>query len=182
MPARRPVSAPLARRAGAAAILREQARGRVWGLEGAEERAIRVLALDDLAAVREAMRRIGVHPGGIAIMAPKAVFRLLLLPGVDPRAANIIKQEMLARGGDAAMADGVSFFSPEPTDVLLMGTLHQYGDLIAKLYRQPCFGLPGLAAAMAAVLARSAPGWNPPPRPPVRGAGEGAAGGPPAQC
>lgn len=108
------------------------------------------------------MRRLGVHPGGVAIMAPKAVFRLVLVRGIDPRAANIVKQELLARGGDAAVCDAVSRFCPDPSDILLMGTLHQYADLIEKLRRQRCFGLPALADALADALAAGAPGWRPP--------------------
>lgn len=129
---------------------------------------VRVLPPVGLAEARELMRSLGVHPGGVAIMAPKAVFRLVLLRGVDPRAANIVKQELLARGGEAALPEPVAAFRPEPVDVLLMATLHQYESLIAKLYRQPWFGLVDLAARLAEALAASAPGWTPPrpPRPP----------------
>ncbi len=130
--------------------------------DGGERRqAVRraeVVRAEDAAAAAQILRRIGVHPGGVAIMARKAVFRLVLLRDVDPRAANIIKQEMLARGGDAAVADSVAGFSPEPTDVLLMGTLAQYDDLVAKLRRQPYYGLPGWAEAIAAALGETSAG------------------------
>lgn len=138
--------------------------------EAAGNPRVRVLEAAGLAEVRERLRRLGVHPGGVAIMAPKAVFRLVEVAAVDPRAANIVKQEILARGGEAALPDCVSAFGPEPVDILLMGTLHQYASLIEKLYRQPCYGLPALAAALAAALSGSAPGWTP-PRPPSRGSG-----------
>lgn len=129
-----------------------------------------VLAASDLAGAVQMMRDLGVHPGGVEIMAPKAVFRLVLVRAVDPRAANIVKQEFLARGGDAALPFSVAAFTHEPVDMLLMGTLHQYGDLIEKLHRSPYFRLPALAAALAEALAASAPGWTPPPppRPPGR--------------
>ena len=41
---------------------------------------------------------MGVHPTGIALMAPKAVVEPLRLVGVRAPGANIIKQEMLAMG------------------------------------------------------------------------------------
>lgn len=117
-----------------------------------EPRRAEVVRADDLGAVAALMRRIGVHPGGVAIMARKAVFRLVLLRGVDPRAANIIKQEMLARGGDAAVSDSVARFAADPTDVLLMGTLAQYDGLVEKLRRQPYYGLPAWGEAITAAL------------------------------
>lgn len=123
---------------------------------------VHVLTLETLAGVQAEMRALGVHPGGIAAMAPKGVFRLLKVCGVDPRAANIIKQEMLARGGDAALPARVADFAPEPVDILLLGTLAQYTELIEKLYRQPCFGLPGLAAELTQALVAITPGWRPP--------------------
>lgn len=107
---------------------------------------------------------MGVHPGGIAIMAPKAVFRLVKVCGADPRAANIVKQEMLARGGDAAVPASVSDFDLGPADLLLAGTLSQYADLIEKLYRQPFYNMPHLAAELGRVLAATAPGWRAPVR------------------
>lgn len=131
-----------------------------------------VLDAGDLAGAVQLMRDLGVHPGGVEIMAPKAVFRLVLVRGVDPRAANIVKQEILARGGDAALPFSVAAFTREPVDMLLMGTLHQYADLIEKLFRSRYFRLPELAAALGTALAASAPGWVPPQpaNPPTDGA------------
>jgi len=84
-------------------------------------------------------------------MAPKAVHRVLKVTGLEPRQANIIKQEMLSRGGEAAVARGTVDGSVEKTDLLLMGTLKQFDGLIAKLKMQP-FGLPGLAEEIKTVL------------------------------
>ena len=52
------------------------------------------------------LKKMGVHPTGIALMAPKAVVEPLRLVGVRAPGANIIKQEMLAMGADAANAKG----------------------------------------------------------------------------
>lgn len=129
--------------------------------------AVTVLEQTGLQEVAEEMRTIGVHPGGVAIMAPKAVFRLVRLEGVDPRGAVIIKQELLSRGGDAALPRAASDFSLAPATVLLMGTLHQYAGLIRKLHAQPWYGLSHLAKLLAQALEESAPGWVA-PRPPFR--------------
>ncbi|OAT80691.1 dihydropteroate synthase [Desulfotomaculum copahuensis] len=94
---------------------------------------------------------IGADRTGCRLMAPKAVHRLLKLSGVNPKQANIIKQEMLGKGGEAAIARGAADGTVEETDVLLMGTLKQYEALMAKLRLQP-FGLAALAGEIRQVL------------------------------
>ncbi|NIO22910.1 MAG: hypothetical protein GTN38_02685 [Candidatus Aenigmarchaeota archaeon] len=81
-------------------------------------------------AVRE-MERIGAS--GIWIMAPKSVFKVVKLHSVRNAIANIIKQEMLSIGGEAAVNRGTVNCSVPETDVLLMGTLRHYDLLIKKL-------------------------------------------------
>ncbi len=103
---------------------------------------------------------MGVHPGGVEIMAPKGIFLLLRLRGVDPRAATILKQEMLARGGEAALPWRAAEFSPQPVDVLLMGTLAQMEALLRKLELQPFFGLRGWRSAIRRAIGRAVPGWR----------------------
>ncbi|MCL6557937.1 MAG: dihydropteroate synthase, partial [Firmicutes bacterium] len=84
-------------------------------------------------------------------MAPKAVFRVIKVSGLKPAQANILKQEMLAKGGEAAVSRGVVNNSVTETDVLLMGTLRQYEELIAKLRIQP-FGLAKLGEKLREAL------------------------------
>jgi dihydropteroate synthase len=84
-------------------------------------------------------------------MTPKSVFRTVKVSGLNPAQATIIKQEMLAKGGDAAVARGVVNHSVKETDVLLMGTLRQYEELAAKLRMQP-FGLARLGRELRRVL------------------------------
>lgn len=122
-----------------------------------------VVSLGSLAEVEAELRAIGVHPGGVTVMAPKGVFRLVRVRQVDPRAAAIIKQEMLAAGGEAAISHSAAAFSPDPSDILLMGTLQHYARLIRKLRRQPWFHLPELAEGVASALERSELDWRPAP-------------------
>ncbi|MEW6182817.1 MAG: dihydropteroate synthase [Bacillota bacterium] len=90
-----------------------------------------------------AMAAVGADETGCRIMAPKAVFRVLSISGLKPVQANILKQEMLAKGGEAAVSRGVITHSVPVSDVLLMGTLRQYEEVLARLRMQP-FGLAGL--------------------------------------
>ncbi|MCK5281969.1 MAG: hypothetical protein KAK00_01040 [Nanoarchaeota archaeon] len=79
------------------------------------------------------MKEIGVQKEGLAYMLPKSVFRLILLKDIRNAIANIIKQEMLALGGDAAVNKGCINCSIERSDVLIMGTLKQIKGLIKKM-------------------------------------------------
>ena len=94
-------------------------------------------------AIRE-MLAVGADPAGSRWMAPKAVHRTLKITGLSPKQANIIKQEMLGKGGDAAVSRGVLDGSADPSDIIVMGTVRQIEAMAAKLKMQP-FGLPALA-------------------------------------
>jgi dihydropteroate synthase len=83
-----------------------------------------------------AFRAIGVSPEGCHYMKPKALFGCLTLKDLPCPAANALKQEMLARGGDAAV-NARAIRGEGRTDVLLMGTYRQYALLADKLRRQP---------------------------------------------
>ena len=97
------------------------------------------------------MERIGVFPEGIRIMEKKGVFRVILLEKVSLRQAIIIKQEMLSKGGDAAVNAGVASLDGGPTDILLMGTVSQLCRASEGLMRQP-FGLPQIAEEILEVI------------------------------
>lgn len=110
------------------------------------------LAVADPAGVREELIKVGADPAGIGQMEPKAVHRLIKVYDLTPKQANILKQEMLSKGGDAAVARGTIDASVETTDVLLMGTEKQFRAVIKKLRLQP-FGLARLAGRLEEVLA-----------------------------
>lgn len=112
---------------------------------------MRVISVNNRkAAVRE-IRTVGADEPGCRIMAPKAVFRVVKISGLTPVQANILKQEMLSKGGEAAVSRGVVDNSVAETDVLLMGTLRQYEALFPKLRMQP-FGLSKLGEELKRVL------------------------------
>ena len=110
----------------------------------------RVIQINDTTEAERYLREIGSEELGIKLMVPKAVFRAVKIQAVPARVAGIIKQEMLAKGGEAAVNRG-TITGEGDTDVLRLGTLRQYQLLIAKLKLQP-FGLKKLAAELEQVL------------------------------
>jgi dihydropteroate synthase len=110
-----------------------------------------VLELRDVHEVRRILSAIRVSPGGQEIMQSKGVFRLIRVSGLDVRAANILKQEMLSRGGEAATSREVYEMGGKEADCLLMGTASQFERVLPKLREQP-FGLRALAASLETAL------------------------------
>jgi dihydropteroate synthase len=110
-----------------------------------------VLVLRNLDAVRARLTRGRVSRGGIDLMSNKALFRVVRVTGLDVRAANILKQEMLSRGGEVAISREVYELAGQTADCLIMGTLTQYERLLPKLRQQP-FGLRRLAAGIETAL------------------------------
>ncbi|HDH09821.1 MAG TPA: dihydropteroate synthase [Chloroflexi bacterium] len=114
----------------------------------------RILEFDGLEGLRAEMEKIGADPEGIKIMAPKGILRAIKLEGVGYAAANILKQEMLAQGAEAAIAGDIYLGKRERTDVLLLGTLRHYRRLIPKLRAQPLKSLQAIADEIEEALAR----------------------------
>lgn len=92
-----------------------------------------------------------MHAHGLEIMADKSVFRAVKIKDVSVTAANILKQDMLSRGGEAATSKGTIDHSDAKTDLILFGTEHQYKGLIERLKDQQ-FRLPEIAAQIDWVL------------------------------
>lgn len=90
-------------------------------------------------AVKE-MRRIGADSMGVKIMKKKTRYRLIRLTNIRSPLANIIKESMLSRGGDAAVHKLSCACRVQYTDVLIMGTVSQIEHLINKLKIQPYGG------------------------------------------
>lgn len=115
----------------------------------------RVLHIATPADAERELHLIKVDSGGIGMMAAKMLTRCVKLTGLQCRQANILKQEMLALGGDAAVARGTVACSIDKTDVILIGTDKQLHTLCSKLAPQP-FGLPALATVLQQILTRAA--------------------------
>lgn len=106
---------------------------------------MRFLSLSKRDELIHEMERLGADPAGTALMYPKGLTRLIRIPTVPCKVANLLKQELLSRGADCAVAHGTLTHSVENTDVLMVATERQYRKLIRKLKTQRFFGLPELA-------------------------------------
>jgi len=112
---------------------------------------MRALSFKNPRHAEKILLEMGVDPQGAKLMAPKTVHICIRLDDVPVHAAQILKQEMLSLGGDAAVARGTVIHSIKETPVILMGTYKQYRKLISKLKMQP-FKLAELAHNIAALL------------------------------
>lgn len=97
------------------------------------------------------LRRAKVDPGGHRALCRKGSFRVLAIGGISSMEAIIIKQEMLARGGDAAIPKMALRCDPDPQKSIVLGTLSQILGLTRKLKDQP-FRLPLVGKAIEEAL------------------------------
>lgn len=102
-----------------------------------------------------ALASINVHPESVPIFEHKAEIIPFKLLQVRTPAANILKQEMLAAGGDAAVPVGAVVNAERYVDVLLLGTKKHYKLLLKKLAQMTYFGLKQIGEELAAALAES---------------------------
>lgn len=112
-----------------------------------DEIYVEVLGYFGGSELRENLRRVEVDERGERLLCRKGAFRALSVNGLSSMEAIIIKQEMLARGGDAAIPKVALRCDPRPEEVLVFGTVSQISGLMKSLDRQP-FRLPAVAKAI----------------------------------
>lgn len=95
----------------------------------------------------------GVDPHGIRIIMQKTDTMILQVDNVPAPAANILKQQLLSMGGDAAVHRDVITGRPDSSTVFIIGDARRLEHLPKKLAHQP-FGLPGLGDNIDALLER----------------------------
>ena len=96
--------------------------------------------------------QLGIHPASEAIFLHKSEIVPLKILDIRTPAANIIKQEMLACGGDCAIPAGCVVCAEERVDVILLGTYKHYARLLEKLTQMPYFGMAGIKSELMAIL------------------------------
>jgi dihydropteroate synthase len=111
----------------------------------------RALVIESQQDLISAIQKVGASPHGTKIMSEKGMLRAILLEEITFKQAIIIKQEMLSKGGDAAVHAKVAALTGDYTDVLLMGTLRQLQRAAEGLMRQP-FGLRRIGEEILEVL------------------------------
>jgi len=98
---------------------------------------IRCLHITSAKEAIQQMGKVGVDATGIKLMKGKTLHFNLRVERIDPRTANLLKQEMLSLGGDAALDGRGLDCSAKSTDAILMGTQKQFEKLILKLDQYP---------------------------------------------
>jgi dihydropteroate synthase len=98
---------------------------------------IRCLHITNAREAIHEMGKVGVDATGIKLMSGKTLHFNFKIEGIAPRTANLLKQEMLSVGGDAALdRKGLDCSTPS-TSTLLMGNEKQYERLTSKLDQYP---------------------------------------------
>lgn len=110
-----------------------------------------------MTALIAELKNIGVHPASYEIFKNRSAIVPLKVYNVRMPAANIIKQEMLSSGADCAVNANCITGKVDYTDVLLLGTVKHYHELIKKLEVMTFFGIPNISKQLLAYLEFSAP-------------------------
>lgn len=108
---------------------------------------VRARTFRDIDEAKAQIAAIGPEPVSVEIMAPKAIHLNLLVEGVSPPIAIIIKESMLAAGADAAIHRECITNKIERCDILVMATRKQLRHAAQTLKMQP-WGIDELAVEM----------------------------------
>ena len=109
---------------------------------------ITVISETDREMVKKQLQNIRISPEYFWGLLAKNIFQIVRIEELDNRVAAILKQEMLAAGGEAAVSREVANFRRGKSAVLLSGTLKTYKIVLEKLRKQP-FGLRDLARQLS---------------------------------
>ncbi len=97
---------------------------------------IRLLNNNFSKNIPELMKSIGVDPYGIKIMSSKSLHRVIYVQEVSSFVANILKQELLSLGADAAIPKQ-ALFKKTLVNLIIFATDSQLIRLLQKLQKQP---------------------------------------------
>jgi dihydropteroate synthase len=113
----------------------QRARGRVFAAKSGmfEAEILDIKKSDDSA---RAMSICGVTRTGSQVMKNKSVIYNILIKNITATEALIIKQEMLSRGGDAALPREAVSHEVEKVNLIIIGTHLQIERLIKKIKHQ----------------------------------------------
>ncbi len=115
---------------------------------------LRQLTINDKNQLKLEMARCQVDPAGINIMLEKGEFIILKTPPLPAAGCNILKQQMLSIGGEAAVSKGAANCSIDSKPAIIFGTRKQFKQLVASLDYQ-CFGLERLQQELKEFLSKS---------------------------
>ncbi|MCD8174886.1 MAG: dihydropteroate synthase [Phascolarctobacterium sp.] len=107
--------------------------------------------------LNDTLAGIGAHEKSLPVFRNKSVIEPLKLFKVRTPAANIIKQEMLAAGGDAVTPAGSVACTDNYIDILLLGSRKHYSALLKKLDQMPFFGMDKIKEELEDILTPKIP-------------------------
>jgi dihydropteroate synthase len=110
---------------------------------------IRCLHITNANEAIQQIKEVGGDPTGVKLMGGKTLHFNLKMEGINPRTANVLKQEMLSLGGDVAVDRRGLDCRIKQTDALLMGTQKHFEKLILKLEQYPDLGTLGQSIKQA---------------------------------
>ncbi len=110
-----------------------------------------LLEIKNIEDCRKAMLLIGVTSKGSQIMKKKTLIYNILINNISTTEALIIKQEMLARGGEAALPREAVSHETQKMSLIISGTQLQVERLIYKI-RQQVRELPSIADMLAELM------------------------------
>lgn len=109
------------------------------------------------ANIAENIESVGIHEASKKIFDNKSKIIPLKLINVRTPAANIIKQEMLAAGGDAAVPSSCITCAEKYVNIVLLGTKKHYRKLLGKLTMMPYFGITKIKEEIKNILEPEVP-------------------------
>ncbi len=104
---------------------------------------VRILPANDPVTLVRYLRNSGVDDRGIEIISRKSSNLIFRVDNVPPAAANIIKQQLLSMGQEAAVHRDIISGRPENSQVYIIIDERKAGELPGRFSGQP-FGLPRL--------------------------------------
>lgn len=101
--------------------------------------------------LKNELKNIGAEQSGITIMQPKFEHYIIKIKNIKTPAALILKQEILSKGGEAAIPKEMIVSKINKGNVLLSANKAQYIKLCKKLDLQP-FGLKDISAGIKSII------------------------------
>lgn len=113
--------------------------------------SLRLISSRNSSTIEKYLSQAGVDPEGIAIIRSKTERLVIRVDGVPAAAANIIKQQLLSMGGDAAVHRDVISGAPPLSTIYIVTDKRRIDTLREKLAHQP-FGLAELGEDISTLI------------------------------
>lgn len=103
-----------------------------------------IRSLSDQREIQRELEEIGAEKGSLPFFRDKAKVMYFKVYDLKAGAANILKQELLSRGGDLVIHRHSAVCRVDTTDALMMGTAKTFKQLVEKLSFLPYWNFPQL--------------------------------------